>query len=208
MAKRTCVVVDENGPCPNDSKYVIPDAYCPKHYQRWKHWGDPCIISRPGGLPWPRNLMERISVQPDGCHYHGTGIGYSSVVRGDGVEVKAHVAAWELFVGPVPDGKVLDHLCHDPESCPGGLTCPHRSCVRLDHLAPVTNAENVLRGAGPTAINARKTHCHRGHEFTPENTYLNPKGSRECRTCKRMNARRWRRQQRSARKMATGDLSP
>ena len=82
-----------------------------------------------------------------------------------------HRAAYELLVGPIPVGLTLDHLCRK------------RSCCNPDHLEPVTNAENMRRGTGPAAINARKTHCKRGHEFTPENTYRDG-GRRVCRTCK------------------------
>ena len=46
----------------------------------------------------------------------------------------AHVVAYELFVGPVPDGRELDHLCRVP------------ACVRPTHLEPVTHAENLRRG--------------------------------------------------------------
>lgn len=46
----------------------------------------------------------------------------------------------------------------------------------------VTRRENILRGTGPTAVNAAKTHCIHGHEFTPENTLPN-QGARKCRTC-------------------------
>jgi len=47
--------------------------------------------------------------------------------------VKAHRYAYELLVGPIPEGLTLDHLCL------------HRLCVRPSHLEPVTNAENVRR---------------------------------------------------------------
>jgi hypothetical protein len=68
----------------------------------------------------------------------------------------------------------LDHLCRN------------RACVNPDHLRPASARENVLRGTGRTAANAVKTHCDNGHEFTAENTYLDPKtGWRQCRTCKR-----------------------
>lgn len=77
----------------------------------------------------------------------------------------AHRAAWELFIGPVPDGKTLDHKCR--------VTL----CVNPDHLEPVTNRENILRGTGPSAINARKTLCIRGHELTQMET------QRRCLTC-------------------------
>jgi len=68
----------------------------------------------------------------------------------------------------------LDHLCRN------------RACVNPDHLRPASSRENVLRGTGPTAVNSAKTHCANGHEFTPKNTYVDPRtGWRQCRTCKR-----------------------
>lgn len=90
----------------------------------------------------------------------------------------AHRTAYREIVGPIADGLEIDHLCRN------------RLCVRPDHLEPVTRRENVLRSAGVTAINARKTHCKRDHEFTPENTYRHKDGRRECWTCKRENRRR------------------
>jgi hypothetical protein len=47
-------------------------------------------------------------------------------------------------------------------------------------LEAVTNRENMLRGVGVCALNARKTHCKHGHEFTPENTYRVKNGGRAC----------------------------
>lgn len=43
---------------------------------------------------------------------------------------------------------------------------------------------NVLRGSAPTADNHRKTHCRKGHDYSPENTRIY-RGSRYCRTCER-----------------------
>lgn len=86
---------------------------------------------------------------------------------------KVHRVVYEALVGPIPDGMVIDHLCRQP------------SCVNPAHLEPVTRRENVLRGLTLPAANARKTHCKHGHEFTPENTYLFPTGTRGCRTCAR-----------------------
>lgn len=62
----------------------------------------------------------------------------------------------------------------------GGLT---RSCVRLEHLRLLTPAENKRLSTSPSADNARKTHCLRGHEFTPANTYTPTTGGRYCRAC-------------------------
>lgn len=63
--------------------------------------------------------------------------------------------------------------------------CRNHWCVNPDHLTPRTTGDNVLRGEGPTAVNAVKTHCAHGHEFTPENTYVDPRGWRQCRKCGR-----------------------
>lgn len=89
-----------------------------------------------------------------------------------GKQVKAHRHAYELLVGPIPDGMQLDHLCRV------------RSCVNPDHLQPVDNRTNALRGQGFTAKNAKKTHCPQGHPYDEKNTYHAPKtGWRQCRTC-------------------------
>ena len=57
-------------------------------------------------------------------------------------------------------------------------------CVNPDHLEIVTNKENILRGIGITAINAKKTHCIRGHKLVKENLIIEKNGSRQCRICK------------------------
>lgn len=89
----------------------------------------------------------------------------------DGRRQLAHRWSYEFFIGPIPDGLHIDHLCRN------------RSCVNPFHMEPVTNRVNVLRGIGITALNARKTHCKWGHEFTPDNTYNPPTGGRKCRRC-------------------------
>lgn len=115
------------------------------------------------------------------------GDGYGQL-RAHPLNHRAHKYFYERIVGPVPDGLVLDHTCHDPESCEGGKQCPHRKCCNPSHMVIVTHRENLLRGNTSAAENAAKTHCVNGHEFTEENTFRR-RGSRECRECMRVRAR-------------------
>lgn len=97
--------------------------------------------------------------------------GYGRFGKGDD---RAHRRAYELAIGPIPAGLVIDHLCEV------------RMCVNPAHLKATTQRENVLRSVRTMPnINAAKTHCPEGHEYTAENTYRRPgKTGRECRTCR------------------------
>lgn len=98
-----------------------------------------------------------------------TGFGYGHIAI-DGRNRMTHRVAYELLVGPIPEGLELDHLCRN------------RSCWNPSHLEPVTHAENVLRGTAPAAQNARKTHCPKGHPYDEANTIYR-KWGRRCRAC-------------------------
>jgi hypothetical protein len=100
---------------------------------------------------------------------NGDGYGYAHF--GGGM-MMAHRAVWLSVVGPIPEGMTLDHLCRN------------RLCVNPDHLEVVTRQENTLRGVGPGAANAVKTHCPLGHPLKGSNLYTRPTGWRECRTCR------------------------
>lgn len=63
----------------------------------------------------------------------------------------AHRVSWEYFVGRIPNGLVIDHLCRT------------RSCVNPRHLRVVSHKENILSGVGACASNAKKTVCPHGH---------------------------------------------
>lgn len=90
-------------------------------------------------------------------------------IRINGVLVSSHRAAYRIFVGEVPSGMELDHLCRV------------RSCCNPDHLEAVTPKENVARG-DLWKVNGLKTHCPRGHEYSKNNTY-SYKRKRNCRKC-------------------------
>lgn len=99
------------------------------------------------------------------------GYGYFSPDRKAGKQGLAHRWVYQALIGPIPPGATLDHLCRN------------RACVNPAHLEAVTVKENVLRGVGHSAQNARKTHCLRGHLLSGENLYLN-NGQRHCRACR------------------------
>lgn len=91
----------------------------------------------------------------------------------------AHRVAYELTHGPIAAGLTLDHLCRN------------RACVFPDHLEPVTQGENTLRGDGPPAINARKTQCPNGHAYDRTTRLATGKVIRGCRACAAEANRTW-----------------
>jgi hypothetical protein len=89
----------------------------------------------------------------------------------------AHRVTRTLLVGDLAEDQDGDHMCRN-----------HR-CCNPDHIRPCSHDENLASGYGLFTLNGRKTHCNNGHEFTPENTYIdyppNRKPRRVCRECKR-----------------------
>ncbi len=138
--------------------------------------------------PWPlRRVFEKAIAGPFGCAIwtgERAGSGYG-VLYVAGRRTMVHRVAYEAMVGPIPDGMLIDHACHNRDlSCLGGWQCLHRRCLNPFHLEPVTSQENTLRSHLTLAgKNARKTHCYQGHEFTPENTRFLASGRRACRVC-------------------------
>lgn len=89
--------------------------------------------------------------------------------------VLAHRFFYEHFIGEIPEGLEIDHLCHNT------------ICVNPAHLEAVTHSENLRREHAFRP----KTHCPQGHEYTPENTYKTPSGKRQCRICGRTAVRKY-----------------
>jgi hypothetical protein len=56
--------------------------------------------------------------------------------------------------------------------------------TRVFVLTPARRSQRLANVARIAAARRARTHCGRGHRFTPENTYRRSDGSRECATCK------------------------
>lgn len=127
-----------------------------------------------------RTFLRRI-IKGDGCwEWDGahTSDGYAE--SWDGMRpVYAHRIAYELWVGPIPEGYEVDHF-----------VCDNSGCLRPNHLKAVPPRENNMRSRSAAAHNARKTHCPQGHPYDEANTWIDGLGRRVCRTCKAARAHR------------------
>ncbi len=134
--------------------------------------------SRACRFPPERDRFVALVQQSDACwNWQGfrNALGYGQFGR----NTAAHRYAHELWVGPIPSGYDIDHLCRN------------HSCVRPDHLEAVTHRVNILRGHTFAARYAAQTRCKNGHPFDEANTYWRPNGGRNCRACGRENAARY-----------------
>jgi hypothetical protein len=171
-----------------------------------------CWLRLVGARPW------------DGAN-PGNGGGYSRLSR-NGTTVYAHRLAYETWVGPIPEGLEIDHLCRQ------------RACINPAHLDTVTRSENQRRakaikttcprghpydivtsqgsrgcsicrkaadqarnsGVGKGGYQAAKTHCAQGHPFAGDNLGRRTNGGRKCRTCERDAQRRYQSRKRGRRR--------
>lgn len=131
-------------------------------------------MSRPTTPPIERFMKYVFPITEAGCWIWTGAISRRyGLFRLPSKSIKAHRFSYEFHVGRIPKGFFIDH------------TCRVSLCVNPAHLRAVTPRINAIENnCGPTAINSIKTHCKRGHEFTPDNTRLY-NGSRRCKKCER-----------------------
>lgn len=114
-----------------------------------------------------------------------SGVGLYGQIRVNGRLRYVHRVSYEEHVGPIPEDQQLDHV--------KSRGCVTTLCVNPAHLEPVSAAENHARSTAPGAYTARHGVCPRGHEQTPENTYITPStGDRQCHACMKAARRSWR----------------
>ena len=123
------------------------------------------------------SILGRVKVVGEMCCWKLVGLtpytkGYIRVSF-HGRAYRAHRFIYKQLIGPIPQGKTLDHLCR------------HRWWCHPNHNSPVTPAENTRRGG-----NTHKRSCPAGHRYTNSNTRICKDGSRKCRACHRANENR------------------
>lgn len=121
------------------------------------------------------SFLSKIIIDDNGC-WNWTAFrdkdGYAKI-KINNKSLMAHRFIFEYFNGEICPDLTIDHLCRN------------RSCVNPIHLEQVTMRENNLRGTSPTSANAKKTHCHIGHELTGCNLYVSSDGHRHCDACRK-----------------------
>ena len=159
-------------------------GWCRTHYLRWYRTGTadrpPLWTSDPPDVRFWNHVDKTAT-----CWLWTSEInkGYGRLTI-NAKHVLAHRFAYELLIGPIPDGLELDHLCRV------------RHCVNPEHLEPVTTSVNVQRAFDFRAGHGGPPICrNRRHSMTPDNVWMRrrPNGhlSRECRACKNASRKRW-----------------
>jgi hypothetical protein len=130
-----------------------------------------------------RRFFGSFEKQSDGCWKWKHGLNYEGYghFRVRRKTLSAHRYSYQKFVGPVPEGKELHHLCDHPW------------CVNPEHLKPVTSLEHARtrdqsgNGKYVAAYHSAKTHCPRGHPYSGDNLILEKRSdggiARRCKIC-------------------------
>lgn len=160
--------------------------WCGMHYARWRRHGDASFSL--WEVDYRDRIRAKVLVDENGCWLWQGAVSPTGYGQGSfgGRFLYVHRVSYEAFVGPIPEGLQIDHLCRV------------RRCCNPMHLEPVTVRENLMRGNTMTARRAGITHCPQGHAYDEANTYVSPKeGGRACRACRKIHSRASNRKRRA-----------
>lgn len=90
-------------------------------------------------------------------------------------DARVHRLVIAAFTGPIPDGLLVRHMNDNPAD---------NRLANLKLGTPQDNMDDKARRGRNHWAN--RTHCSRGHLYSPENTYRKTVGGRECRECRRI----------------------
>ncbi|WP_336715353.1 HNH endonuclease [Arthrobacter sp. USHLN218] len=131
MQDRTCTIADCDTPIGKRGAR----GYCPKHYRRFRVWGDPNALKRtqPGATPFEILKHNGWSEPSGGCwEYSGSrDKGGYGVLKSSGKMYQAHRVAYQELVAEIPEGLLLRHTCDNPP------------CINPKHLIPGTQKDNM-----------------------------------------------------------------
>lgn len=140
----------------------------------------------PTPRPLEERLFRRVVKTPTCWLWTGSRIssGYGNIGLPNRGVAYVHRASYELHIGPIPEGHEIHH------------TCGNKVCVNPAHLEAITRRIHVHLTPGCASyLNARKTHCPKGHPYTTDNlspATLAKRNARRCMTCSRERDRaRW-----------------
>jgi 5-methylcytosine-specific restriction endonuclease McrA len=198
MANATCTINDD---CSKSGPVVR--GWCVKHYNRWLAHGDPLFTKHLRGDDERRfwSHVDKDGPIPERNPELGPCWAWTACTdrRGHGMFQVAGSSARAARYGcqmagiPIPPGFLLYHLCENA------------GCVNYEsHIEIVPQRISILRGASVAAVNARKTCCDRGHEYSETNTCIRSDGARSCRLCPAISAK----ERRLAEKLAEGRTCP
>jgi hypothetical protein len=174
IKERICKVI-------NCESNIKSKGYCTKHYLRWWRYGDTSYVKNLKG-----KAIDRFYFMIDKTNtcWNWKGSldkgGYGRIADDEGWNDMAHRWSYKNFVGDIPDGLVLDHICKNTK------------CVNPKHLRPVTHKQNIIDYGVSNAsfLNSQKTHCIHNHELSLDNIYIY-KGKRGAtRVCKICHSKR------------------